>query len=459
MVAMLQQSRKSQFLMALFPCLVLSLCWIILPHPALVLVAGFTPIAIMLVLKLPFLMVLLFVIFSFFRIHEVLPQLYSLKLPLLLSLASMAALFWHIGITQKLRVYWSRELSVLALFFGLVVIDTVMASNRPVAVAYFTSVYWKIGLMTFAIAWLTRKPSDFSLASILIVFSGALVAIVALFNKLNGIGLIEGTRVTIGRDLGSVLGDPNDLALVLMFPAAFAVSLAVGRKPGKMTLMLGLVTIPILFSAIIATQSRGGLLGILTIFGIYAWRRIKSKSVVIVLAVLITTVLFAAAGISERSSGGAAEQGLDESAMGRLYAWEAAFGMALDNPLTGVGLNNFYSNYYFYSPHWDGLNHAVHSTWFGVLAETGFLGLLVFVSMIVILVRSALCSLRRIEENIDSVHPAIYASSQATLAGLAGIAVSGTFLTHGFTWPIYIMAAFVTAVAHWVDSNLPPQRG
>ena len=51
---------------------------------------------------------------------------------------------------------------------------------------------------------------------------------------------------------------------------------------------------------------------------------------------------------------------------GGFYAWEAAVGMAIDRPLTGVGLDNFYYNYYFYSPHWDGLNHAVHSTWFGV---------------------------------------------------------------------------------------------
>lgn len=47
--------------------------------------------------------------------------------------------------------------------------------------------------------------------------------------------------------------------------------------------------------------------------------------------------------------------------MGRLYAWDAAFGMAIDNPMTGVGIDNFYSNYYYYSQHWDGLNHAVHS--------------------------------------------------------------------------------------------------
>ena len=56
-----------------------------------------------------------------------------------------------------------------------------------------------------------------------------------------GIGLVEGTRVTIGREIGSVLGDPNDLALVLMFPASFAVSLIATQGVGKSSRLLGLL--------------------------------------------------------------------------------------------------------------------------------------------------------------------------------------------------------------------------
>ena len=80
---------------------------------------------------------------------------------------------------------------------------------------FITGIYIKIMIMTFAICWLSRSPKDFVLASRLFILSGVLVACVALLNKSNGIGLVEGTRVTIGRDIGSVLGDPNDLSLVL----------------------------------------------------------------------------------------------------------------------------------------------------------------------------------------------------------------------------------------------------
>lgn len=64
------------------------------------------------------------------------------------------------------------------------------------------------------------------------VVAGCLVALVALYNKASGIGLVEGTRVTIGRELGSVLGDPNDLALVLLFPAGFSLSLLLNQGNG-----------------------------------------------------------------------------------------------------------------------------------------------------------------------------------------------------------------------------------
>lgn len=308
--------------------------------------------------------------------------------------------------------------------------------------------------MTFAIAWLSRTAKEFSLASLIITFSGMLVGIVALSNQAQGIGMVEETRVTIGREIGSVLGDPNDLALVLMFPVAFAASLVLTKGVGKYARLLGVVSVLILFLAVLATQSRGGLLGIMAIFGVYGYRRIKSKVVFFGGGAVAAMLLFVAAGISDRSSGGAEEEGIDASAMGRLYAWEAAFGMAVHNPLTGVGLNNFYSNYYFYSPHWDGLNHAVHSTWFGVLAETGFLGLIVFITTIIMLVRTATRSLKKIEANLDQVDPAIQATAQAVHSGLIGTIVSATFLTQGFTWPIYILVALVVAVAQWVDTNI-----
>ncbi len=435
------------------------LLWSVLSHPVAVIIICLLPLGGVLVVKNAFLVVVLFVAFSFFRLHEVIPQLYSLKIPLMLSLASLFALFWHFVVTGKMQLHWSRELTLASCFFLLVLIGVVLASNRPIAIEYFKNIYWKIILMMFAIAWLTREVTHFSAASRIMLVSGVLVGIVAIYNKISGIGLVEETRVTIGRDLGSVLGDPNDLALVLMFPSAFALSLALNRGVGWWTKILATGGIFILFYAIICTQSRGGLLGVLAIFSVFAYGRIRSKALLFCGGAILALVLFAFAGISDRKSGGAGEEGIDASAQGRLYAWEAAFGMAVDNPLTGVGIDNFYANYYFYSQHWDGLNHAVHSTWFGVLAETGFLGLLIFIAFVVRLWLVAKQAVEKIKQSFLPEHDKaeMLSSAQAIYAGLVGTVVSGTFLTHGFTWPIYILAGLIIAMSFWVENNIANQ--
>lgn len=437
--------RLSHALWGLAVSLLVAGLWWRLPHPLLMPVIGLAIPAIWFALRWPFLMVLGFVTFSFFRLHEVFPQLYPLKIPLLFSLAAIGALVWHILLTGRIKPYWSQPLSWLTAFFVMVSIGVLFASNRGEAIATWTGSYSKIYLMTLATAWLVRTPGDFALAVRVFVVAGCLVALVALSNKASGIGLVEETRVTIGRELGSVLGDPNDLALVLLFPAGFSLSLLLNQGNGVAGRALGALGFVLVAAAIIATQSRGGLLGICAVCGLFAWQRVKSKTVLILCGSLALLVLFAAAGISDRASGGAAESGVDASAMGRIYAWQAAWGMALAHPFIGVGLSNFYYNYFFYSPHWDGLNHAVHSTWFGVLAETGFVGLTIFIGMVVVtLYQVWRCPL-------DGMPPAVVTAMQGVMASMVGFVISGSFLTQGFTWPIYLELSLAVATIKYVQ--------
>ncbi|WP_047043929.1 O-antigen ligase family protein [Vibrio mexicanus] len=429
-----------------------ALAWFVVPHPAVPIVLAFLPLGALFVLSQTFWLVTLFVLFSFFRIHEAFPVLYSLKIPLLLSMGALSALLWHTLISRTIKVYWHHSLTWMAVFWGLVILGIVFASNKGLAINLFKGIYWKIIVMTLAIAWLVNTDKNLGRIAVLIVLSGILIGSVALSNQANGIGLVEGTRVTIGRDLGSMLGDPNDLSLVLMFPLAFAIGLTTTLRMNIFIRILGAIAIAVLMAAVIATQSRGGLLGSLAVFGIFAIKLIRSKALLITLGVIGALALFAMAGISDRASGGAAEEGIDASAMGRLYAWEAAFYMAVDNPITGVGLNNFYANYFFYSQHWDGLNHAVHSTWFGVLAETGFVGLIVFIITITSLIKTARGTIKRIDQNPLMYSPSLNACANAVYAGLIGTIVSGTFLTQGFNWPIYILAALTVAV-NFVEQN------
>jgi len=427
---------------------VLSAVWFVVPHPIVIAVLAILPIAVVLVLKLPFVMCLGFILFSFFRLHEAFPILMPFKIPLLMALASLAALGWHLIITRSIKPFLTPELVWFLIFFILVTLGIAFASNRGLAIASYTGNYVKIAIMVFAISWLIRSEKEFSIACNMIVICGIAIALVALNNKANGIGLVEGTRVTIGRERDSVLGDPNDLALVLSFPISFAAGLAVTKGRGSLNRCLGVVGYVLIACGIIATQSRGGLLAIVAVSSVFAFYKIRSKLLVVCLGSIGLLVLLIFAGISERSSGGAVESGVDESAQGRLFAWEAAFNMANTHPFSGVGLDNFTMNYFFYSPHWDGMNHAVHSTWFGVLAETGYVGLCVFLVLVIKTVKSLYQTVNRLKPLYEQgqCSAVLYCSAQSVLSGLAGFIASGTFLTQGFTWPLYILLALSIAV-------------
>lgn len=450
------ERRHFQTMTALMCILTIACGWWFVPHPLIVVVA-FAPLVILTGLQAPFLLCLAFIAFSFFRLHEVFPALYPLRIPQLLAIGTLGSLLANLS-TGRLQMFWSRELSVFAIFFFIVVLGALLATNRAAAMGTLNGTYIKIAVMVFAISWLLQETRQFRLVLLTMVMSGVAVGSVALMNKANGLELVEGTRVTIGRSIGSMLGDPNDLSLVLLFPASFALAMLFTPGFGKLFRLLGITTFVVVIAAIIATQSRGGLLGICAVCGIFAWQRVENKAFLIGAGVALLSVLFVAAGVSDRASGGAHEEGIDESAMGRIYAWQAAFGMALHHPITGVGINNFISNYFDYSPHWDGQNHAVHSTWFGVMAETGIVGLGLFITMVLLIARIGIKTTLYFcpAKSGSAYQPVLYACAQSVQAGLAGFCVSGTFLTMGFTWPIYILLALAIALSQLTKRSSQP---
>ncbi|MGF1713359.1 O-antigen ligase family protein [Photobacterium chitinilyticum] len=427
-------SRRKQLLLALSSTLVIYLVWF--QQGNLVLLIGVL-FALPVVISQAFIICVGFIIFSYFRIHEAFPILIPLHIPQLLALASLAGLGWQLWLKRE-TITWQTLHTQIVIFTIWVLISCLMATNRGEAFANFNGNFIKIFIMVFAISWLPSKLSQLKMIPALLLLSGLCIGGLALYNKANGIGLVEGTRVTIGRDIGSVLGDPNDLALVLLFPVSFALSYSFHGN--KMQRGLTAIILLVLIISILATQSRGGLLGISC--GIFALTLLKSRSVIIpmVFSSIGLLALIVLAGISDRSSGGAAEEGVDESAMGRIYAWQAAINMAIANPFTGVGLDNFFYNYYFYSPHWDGKNHAVHSTWMQIIAETGFAGLVLFLLMLIGALKVSYQLLKRL--NNHEMKPL----AEGLWLGLLSFCVSGTFLTQGTTWPLYILIGLVLAL-------------
>lgn len=72
--------------------------------------------------------------------------------------------------------------------------------------------------------------------------------------------------------------------------------------------------------------------------------------------------------------------------------------------------------------------------------------------MIVVTFRSAFQALKTVTD--ENAPATMRAMALALVAGLVGFCVSGTFLTQGFTWPIYIQVALVSALTRYREDFL-----
>ena len=425
------------------------LLWAVSPNPFVPLLAAVALLSVAAALWFPSLTLLLFVIFSMFRLHEVFPVLQPLQIPLALSVLGLASVAWHLVLSRRITAYFSAEMKALLVFALLVSLGVLTAKSHVLAYSYWSENFIKVILITFALGWTLREPAGFRVATYLIVLSGLLVGAVTISNRLNGIGLVEMSRATVARELGSPLGDPNILALTLTFSLSFCLSLLLSRTRA-IDVFLGLVGTGVVTAGVVCTQSRGGLLGVVAVLAVSATRVMKLRTILLFVIPVVAAGLYMAMNLSDRVSGGAEDMS-GESASGRLYAWSAAINMALDRPFTGVGINNFVDEFYTYTDVWFDRALTAHSAWFQVLGETGFLGLGTFVIMVALTFKSAVRAQRLLERN--SAAPDMQGFACAITAGLAGFCVAGSFLSEAYNWALYALLAFSSAIIRWASAS------
>jgi hypothetical protein len=167
--------------------IVLTFLWLQDPTPNNLILIGIKALIVVLAMLDPFYPCLLFVIFSHFRVHEAFPILFEMRIPQFLAIATLGSLIWHLLFVKSVKPFWSSELALLAIFFGIASFGVVFAIDRPAAIEYWTGSFVKITIMAVAIAWTTRTPSNFLTAARAFIFAGIAVALVALYNKTEGV--------------------------------------------------------------------------------------------------------------------------------------------------------------------------------------------------------------------------------------------------------------------------------
>jgi probable O-glycosylation ligase (exosortase A-associated) len=238
------------------------------------------------------------------------------------------------------------------------------------------------------------------------------------------------------------------------------VYLAVNLPRKWMRLGVG-VLIPMTALTVVFTHSRGGFLALaaVTLYMLARSKRRVAAAVMISMAVTFGTQ-FVSEEYYERLST-ILNYESDGSAQGRLNAWEASYHMANDYPLVGVGLDNFTLLFQHYAPDPEDV-HVAHNTYLQILAEAGYIGLILYLLLLV----TALWSMESAGRKARALGYAWAESGARYLsASLVAFMVGGMFLNRAhfdLTYHVMILGACLLRIlshdAGWLSRH-PRDRG
>ncbi|MFT4704027.1 MAG: putative inorganic carbon (HCO3(-)) transporter [Bradymonadia bacterium] len=404
--------------------------------PALVLLGALVLVAI--AAGSPFVLVGVFIFVLFTRPVDFFPQLEVLQPAKMPALAALLVLCFIRLVNRETR--WARSpMNVwMALLTIAWVISAVDSSDRGDSIKFFVAVMVKISILWFLLLNVVDTKRRAYALQIIAASFVALIGAYALVNKFRGVMMVEGTRAAFV----GYLGDPNDLCLALLIGFPFVVETALSTR-GWRRVAFGALGI-LLLSAVLATQSRGGLLGLGAGMYVLLWQRTKSHVFSGGLAAVGLVGLVAVAGIAGRATTATADSAvIDTSAAGRLDAWRAGMRMVRYNPVTGVGINQVafsYGNYAVNPVSWR--MKTSHNMYVQCIAETGLLGIVPFM----MLVFSSLHITWRLRRKIPpDATPLEAAFRRSQFANVVTLLVTASFLSVAWYWFPYIVFAQAAA--------------
>jgi O-antigen ligase len=259
-----------------------------------------------------------------------------------------------------------------------------------------------------------------------------------------------------------IFENPNDLAAycVLMLSLAYGFLSLERKGPLRLATIAGLAVVPFL---IVMTQSRGGFLGFgVFVLAIIGTHRKRGKAIlaagmigVLVLAVAPDNVLNRVRGLEGVSSSNLKEADKEGSAFQRYEIWKVARTIIADHPIAGVGLGAYPAAHYRYSqrPQFDrtalGMRDT-HSTYLNLAAETGFVGLAIYLLSYAL----TMLHVNRLRKRAKSVLPATSQMLYVYLVGALGFFVCCIFGSMAHVSFLLLHLIVTWAIADVVEREL-----
>lgn len=247
----------------------------------------------------------------------------------------------------------------------------VTAHDRDVAFVYFNE-YLKIYLMVLVATITVRQIGD---AWVLLVIAALSLAYIAY--EVNALYFGSGYLGIYRNGYGGLDNNGAGLMLAMGVPLCLAIWDALQSRWRWAIVAL----VPVILHAVLMTYSRGAMLSLIVsspwLLG-RGRRRVQIGVMAVVVCVLLVPVL-AGPEIRERFLS-IQQHEVDDSANSRKQSWAAAWKIALDNPVFGVGVRN--ANLFSQQYGADMEGRTIHNNYLQIAADEGFVGCGLYLAML-----------------------------------------------------------------------------
>jgi hypothetical protein len=219
------------------------------------------------------------------------------------------------------------------------------------------------------------------------------------------------------------LQDPNEVALTI---SAGALSLLIGfalRKRTPVSAFAYVLGVAIAASTVFMTQSRGGQVAAMLVPGVYLVRRYGFRAIIPASLVAVPVLLL----------GGRSGEAADVSTQMRYEAWGQGLEMFHHSPIFGVGARQFVDHHFL----------TAHNSFVLTLAELGFPGMVLFVAVNYVTMKSLLVGLRELRGVPGSEVATVWGMS--LLASMSGILFQINTLSFAYHSVLWIFLGLVGA--------------
>lgn len=359
---------------------------------------------------------------------------------------------------EKYRLPWSGTLALWLTFLAWMTLTTALSIYPERALPLYSTVI-KIQVMTLVTLMLINDP--YRIRALIWVMVGS----IGFYSVKGGLfTLMTGGSYRVYGPMDSNISENNAMALATLMVIPLMVYLYKTCQARHWLRMALGAAILLSTVSVFGSQSRGALITMAAV-GVFFWLKSKSKlftgAAITVLALL--TFSFMPPSWHERMATITSYEE-DASAMGRIYAWKYSINIAADR-LTGGGFNSWSEGTYaLYSPESKTTNIVAHSIYFAVLADHGWPGLILYLSLLFLAWRNLSKVIARTRNASDSFNPALLA--RMLQVSLVAYMSGGAFLSLSYfdlPWHIVAMSVLLgnlyakSATASAAVSQRPPR--